>query len=76
MQPDTVPTPAGVPDPAKEAVVSIPRAGAILGLSRNSAYAAALRGEIPVIKIGRRSVVPTLALVRMLEEGGPPRSAA
>jgi excisionase family DNA binding protein len=37
-----------------------------LGIGRNQAYEAAARGEIPVIRIGRRWLVPTAALDRML----------
>lgn len=46
--------------------MDIPDAGEILGLSRASAYAAARRGEIPILVIGRRKVVPTAKLRRML----------
>jgi len=38
-----------------------------LGVSRNSAYAAARRGQIPTIRIGRLLLVPIAALDRMLE---------
>lgn len=39
--------------------LSVPEAGKrYLGLSRNAAYAAADRGEIPVIRIGRLLRVP------------------
>ncbi len=43
-----------------------PEAGTILGLSRSSTYAAVQRGEIPVLRFGRRIVVPTAALRKML----------
>lgn len=46
--------------------VSVEEAGKVLGLCRNSAYAAARRGEIPVIRIGRLIRVPILALERLL----------
>ena len=39
----------------------------MLGISRNAAYEAARRGEIPTIKIGRRVLVPRAALDRMLQ---------
>jgi excisionase family DNA binding protein len=45
---------------------SIPEAGERLGLSRNGAYEAARRGEIPVLKFGRLRRVPVAALNRML----------
>ena len=45
---------------------SVPEAGKVLGLSRNAAYDAAKRGEIPTLKFGKRLVVPTAALRKML----------
>jgi excisionase family DNA binding protein len=38
-----------------------------LGVGRNTAYEAAHRGEIPVIKIGKRLLVPRAAGDKMLE---------
>ena len=38
----------------------------ILGLGRSSAYAAAARGEIPTIRIGRKLLVSRKALERLL----------
>ena len=37
---------------------SVPEAGAMVGLSRNGAYDAVRRGEIPVIRFGTKLVVP------------------
>ncbi|MGA7231483.1 MAG: helix-turn-helix domain-containing protein [Xanthobacteraceae bacterium] len=37
-----------------------------LRIGRNQAYEAARNGQIPVIRIGRRLLVPTAALDRML----------
>ncbi len=37
-----------------------------LKIGRNQAYEAARNGQIPVIRIGRRLLVPTAALDRML----------
>jgi hypothetical protein len=51
-------------------VLTIPEAGRLIGLSRWSAYSAASRGEIPTIKLGRRLVVPKVALMRMLDGAG------
>ena len=48
--------------------LSVEEAGRRLGLSRNSAYLAIQRGELPVIKIGKRLLVPKAALDRMLGE--------
>jgi excisionase family DNA binding protein len=53
------------PEPAP-AVTTIEEAAKRLRIGRNQAYDAAHRGEIPVIKIGKRLLVPTAALDRML----------
>src|SRR6266478_5834999 len=45
---------------------SVEEAGKILGLSRASAFAAANRGDIPVIRIGKRLIVPRRGLERLL----------
>ena len=48
--------------------ITVPEAGRRLaGLSRNGSYAAAARGEIPTLRIGRLLRVPLLALERMIE---------
>ncbi len=61
-----------------KATMSVEDAGQLLGLGRSSAYDAVARGEIPVIRIGRRRVVPVPALARMLlvESDGGASSAA
>jgi hypothetical protein len=46
--------------------VTVPEAGRICGISRNAAYRAAATGELPTIRIGRRLLVPTVQLLRML----------
>jgi excisionase family DNA binding protein len=46
---------------------SIEEAGKILGVSRWSAYAAAKSGELPVVWIGRRAIVPRHSLERLLD---------
>lgn len=51
-------------------IYTVDEAGAKLGLSRNSAYEAVRRGEIPSIRIGRRILVPKAAFDRLLERGG------
>jgi hypothetical protein len=49
--------------------LSVPKAGAIyFGFGRDASYAAAKRGDLPVIRIGRRLRVSVPALERMLEE--------
>ena len=51
--------------------VSVEEAGKALGCSRNTAYEAVRRGEIPVIRIGKLLRVPKAALERLLN-GEPP----
>ena len=46
--------------------MTIPEAARVLGVSRNFGYELARRGEIPVIRFGRRMVVPRAALEKML----------
>jgi excisionase family DNA binding protein len=48
--------------------ISVQQAGKQLGLGKNGAYAAAARGEIPVLRFGSRLRVPVVALERMLAE--------
>ena len=46
--------------------LTIEEAAQELGISRNGAYQAAGRGELPTIRIGRRLLVPRAALAQML----------
>lgn len=48
--------------------ISVEEAGRQLGISRNSAYEAARRGEIPVIRIGRLMRVPIVPFERLLDQ--------
>ncbi|MHB8590789.1 MAG: helix-turn-helix domain-containing protein [Vulcanimicrobiaceae bacterium] len=54
---------------------TIEEAAAMLGVSRNSAYAAAARGDFPSVRIGQRILVPRIAFDRFLspvpEEDNP-----
>jgi hypothetical protein len=52
----------------KPLTISVPEAGKrYFNLSRNGAYAAAVRGEIPTIKVGRLLRVPIRAMEGMLD---------
>lgn len=55
--------------PQEPLTLSIPDAGAMAGLAKNGAYAAARRGEIPVIKFGGKRRVPVAKWKRILAEG-------
>lgn len=47
--------------------MTVPEAGLLfLGLGRSGSYEAARRGDLPIIKVGSRYVVPTAAMRRMM----------
>ncbi len=56
-----------------EATCDVPSAAKILGVHPLTLYSAIRRGEspVPVIRIGRRILVPRAALERLLEGGQP-----
>ena len=59
---------------ASSLTLSVPEAGKrYFGLSRNGAYIAAARGDIPTIRIGRKLLVPIRALERLLDAAGQPK---
>lgn len=49
--------------------LTVDEAARMLGIGRGSAYEAVRRGDIPSIRVGRRLVVPRVALERLLESG-------
>ena len=53
-------------------VLSVPVAGRkYFDLGRAASYEAARRGDIPIIRIGRKLLVPVRAIERMLSEARP-----
>ena len=57
-----------VPDPKVRPVVSLwPETAGWMELGRSAVYQAAERGEIPTLKVGRRVLVPTAALRKLLK---------
>jgi excisionase family DNA binding protein len=57
----------------EELTLSVPEAASrYFGLGKNAAYAAAARGDLPTIRIGRLLRVPVRALERMLERVSEP----
>ncbi|MQB01958.1 MAG: helix-turn-helix domain-containing protein [Actinobacteria bacterium] len=52
--------------------ITVEQAAKLLGISRYAAYQAASTGELPTLRLGRRLLVPTTPLLRMLgiERGG------
>ena len=50
--------------------MTIGEAAKVLGVSKNKAYLAARDGQIPTIRLGKRLLVPLVALERMLADAG------
>lgn len=46
--------------------LSVPETAKILGISRGLAYELARSGQLPVVRFGRRLLIPRIALERML----------
>lgn len=49
--------------------LTVGQAARLCGIGRNAAYEAVAAGELPALRIGRRWVVPTVPLLRMLGVG-------
>lgn len=60
--------------PGERLTVTVPEAAEMIGVSRAFAYEMVARGELPVVKLGRRSLVPLRALERLLDD--PPLAPA
>lgn len=46
--------------------VTVEQAAELLGISRWSAYEAAKRGELPIVRIGKRILIPRRRLEKLL----------
>lgn len=46
--------------------ISVAQAAELLGIGKNAAYQAAAAGQLPVLRLGRRLLVPTARLRQML----------
>jgi hypothetical protein len=56
-----------IPDPLDRPTLTVPEAGKIaFDLGYAASYEAAKRGDLPIIRCGRRMYVPTAALRQML----------
>lgn len=75
MTNDTAPaatdTASNGPMPEQRATMRVEEAAKVLGIGKSAAYAAVHNGELPSIRIGRRLLVPTTALRRMLDNTTP-----
>ncbi len=57
-----------VPDPRDQPTMTVEQAGACFGLSRSAAYAAVAAGQFPapLLRVGRKIIVPTAGVRRAL----------
>lgn len=55
--------------------LTVDETAGVLGIGRSSAYEAVRQGQLPVIRIGRRYLVPKAALTAMLNRPQPLRDA-
>lgn len=55
-----------IEDIAGQAAITVEDAARLLGIGRSAAYEAARRNQLPVIRIGRRLLVPVPRLMAML----------
>jgi excisionase family DNA binding protein len=55
-------------DSVETETLSVPEAGRRVGLGKNASYEAARRGELPVLRFGRKLRVPRVAFERMLTD--------
>jgi len=53
-------------DLAGRLTCTVPEAGQLLGIGRDAAYAAAARGEIPTLSLGRTLRVPVAKLLELV----------
>ena len=51
----------------KRLCITVPEAAEMLGISRNFAYDLVKQGKLPVVKFGKRLLIPRAALEKMLE---------
>ena len=63
--------PADLLNPATNPTLRVEDLARVLSVSRSTAYDYVRRGVVPSIRLSaRKTVIPTAALVRLLEEGG------
>ena len=55
----------------QRATLTVTQAAAVLGISRALAFECVRTGRLPAVKMGRRILVPRVALERLLDVGGP-----
>lgn len=53
----------------KRLCITVPEAAKLLGISRNHGYELARQGKLPVIRLGKRLIIPRIGFEKWLEEG-------
>jgi excisionase family DNA binding protein len=51
-------------------VLDVPAAAKLLGIGRNNCYKLVKEGKLRVVKIGKRFLVPNVAIAELLETAG------
>lgn len=65
-----------MPESNQPLTYKVEEAAKLLGIGRNHAYDAAKSGELPTIKIGKRILVPRVALEALLASALPTQQPA
>jgi len=60
----------------KKETLTVIETAAILGLGKNGAYEGIRKGQIPAIRVGKRLLVPRVALERLLADAGRKAASA
>jgi excisionase family DNA binding protein len=55
----------------KMSCMTVPEAAEILRISRNHAYELARQGKLPVIRLGKRLIIPRIGFDKWLEDSLP-----
>ena len=62
----SLPKSVALPTAEQRPTLSVPEVAVILGISRQHAYEGIKTGDIPCIRIGRKVLIPTAELRRLL----------
>ena len=65
----------GAQDPLTADMLTVPEVAQYLRIGKSEAYALAARGELPVLRIGRRVIVPRDELTAWIQERLQPAQA-
>lgn len=72
----TTTTPMACPDVAVQATLSVAEAARIFGVSLGTMYRWIDLGDLPVVRVGKRIVIPTAVVRRMLHLDDPTPTAS